>query len=205
VILPQTFHRRAFPVADRTRDGVLYETENPRLTALRLCREKISENRAGLDPYDSTIFILVARPHEVVFVERMLGLLGEIRNTSDEQGGGKRFRVIVALDVRAELHLDSVHAPIKDDEPLASRGVTVLHHSRADDHEAILRVVHPLQLVVDNTDPEPIPIMRAAMDRAARLAALRVDCGCGAPAGLECRCTVGERLASAVQNRNEVH
>lgn len=186
--------RRPFPVAARARTGELYETEHPRLAALRFCREKIVENRAGLDPYDDTVFVLVAREHETVWARHMLDLVGVVIGEAPEPGGGMRYRAVLESDVRVELGCDTPHPPIKADEALASRGVDA-------PAEAILHVLHPpkqhLQLVVDNGDPDPVPAFRPQLERAARAAALQVDCGCGAPSGMACACTVGERLASA--------
>jgi hypothetical protein len=197
-----TLHRRPFPVADRTRNGEPYRIMNPRLAAIDLLREKIADRKAGLDPYDTSIFILVARPDEKVWANRALELCGIVLSTSvDTAEGGRRFRTHLADDVRVELGLDSANPPLMDDEPLASRSVD-------SPPEAILHVLHPprhFEVLEGGGEERPVPIMQAAMDRAARLAALRVDCGCGAPAGMECRCTVGERLASAAANRNEVH
>lgn len=53
----------------------------------------------------------------------------------------------------------------------------------------------PLSLVEVAADPTP-PLMREPMRRAQHAAAVRADCGCGAPAGLECRCTDEQRLAT---------
>jgi hypothetical protein len=199
--MPTLGWHRPFPVADRTRDGDPYRLMHPRLAAIDLLREKIADQKAGLDPYDRGVFILEARPDETVWANRALNLVGHVLPTSTGTAeGGRRFRVAVYDDVRTELGLDSPNPPLMEDEPLASRSVD-------SPPEAILHALHPaqpnLRLVAD---PKPIPIMQAAMDRAMQLAALRVDCvTCGIAAGIPCACTVGERLASAAANGNEVH
>src|SRR4051812_34252047 len=99
---------RPFPVADRTRDGDPYRMMHPRLAAIGLLREKITDRKAGLDPYDTSIFILVARPDEKVWANRALELCGIVLSTSVVTAeGGRRFRTHLADDVRAELGLDT--------------------------------------------------------------------------------------------------
>lgn len=115
--------RRAFPVADRFRDGILVETRHPRLEAIRFLRERIADGRAGLDPFDPTIFIVHALPHERVFGYRCLELCGEVLTTGDNEDGSRRMRATLAPDVRGELELSKPGAPLMLDEPLASRGV----------------------------------------------------------------------------------
>lgn len=219
---------RPFPVADRTRDGELYRTMHPRLAAIDLLREKAVDGRAGVDTYDASVFILDALPHEIVWARRCLLLCGELIGERELGRGRVRYRAILEADVRATLDLDEEpRRYVITDEPLASRGVEA-------PPEAILHVLHPpkpqLRLIDEpgqqecrdcgrlfGYDPdadrcpacvaveEEQPVMRAALDRACQLAALRVDCGCGAPAGTTCGCTASERLASAALNRNEVH
>src|SRR5437868_5869834 len=113
---------RPFPVADRFRDGAIVEAMHPRIAAIRLLREHIADRRAGLDPYDDTIFVLVAHEHERVWCNRALELTGLVL-TYLPDGDGIRFRAILEADVRQELGLDGPDAPTMGDEPLASRGV----------------------------------------------------------------------------------
>lgn len=120
---PLLTRRRPIPVADRSRDGDLYEHMHPRLAAIRLLREKIADHQAGLDPYDRRTLIVDAREHERVWVHRCLELTGlVVGSTLNWQGsGGVRYRAIVEADVRAELDIDRFDAPVLRDEPLASR------------------------------------------------------------------------------------
>ena len=117
----------AFPVADRSRDGQLYETEHPRLAAIRHLREAIADGRAGLDPYDETIFLVDARDHERVWTNLCLELCGlKVGATLNWNGTGIiRYRGVLEADVRQELGLDSPGALVLRDEPLASRMVDV--------------------------------------------------------------------------------
>lgn len=99
--------RRPFPVADRSRDGDLYESEHPRLAAIRHLRELVRDGRAGLDQHDATVLVLDVRPHEQVWARSAVELTGlflsEIRSAA---GGFCRYRMIVEADVRQELGLD---------------------------------------------------------------------------------------------------
>lgn len=199
--------RAPFPVADRTRDGLLYETEHPRLTALRFCREHIADRLAGVDPYDEAVFILIARPHEVAFARRMLDLVGERLSQTANEDGSVRYRAILEADARVEFNLDETrNRPVMEDEPLASRAVAP--------DDAILRVLHPaqprLEVVPDASNVVQLqradrPLHADAMERARHLAALRVDCGCGALHGFECGCSDVDRLASAALRNGQVH
>ena len=112
---------RPFPVADRDRDGQPYEHAHPRLAAIRWLREKIADQQAGLDPFDPTIFVLLARPHEPVWAYRALELTGTVISRQHDGVGGQRLRAILEADVRAELGLDGPEPPKMADEPLASR------------------------------------------------------------------------------------
>lgn len=98
---------RPFPVADRTRDGDLYESYHPRLVAIRHLRDLLQEGRAGVDPHDETVFVLDVRPHEQAWARtavEMTGLfLSEIRS---DAGGFCRYRMILEADVRLELGVD---------------------------------------------------------------------------------------------------
>lgn len=113
--------RKAMPVADRTRDGELYEHEHPRIHATRFLRERIADGRGGLDPYDPTVFVLDAFQHERVWANRALELTGLVLRSRQLPYGGTRFRAVLEASVRAELGLDADGAPTMD-EPLASRG-----------------------------------------------------------------------------------
>jgi hypothetical protein len=115
--------RKAMPVADRDRQGNLYEHEHPRLAAIRFLRERIADKRAGLDQYDRSIFILAAAPHEKVWGNRALELCGIVLTAVPQPGGRTRYRAVLEADVRIELGLDAADAPMMD-EPLASRAVS---------------------------------------------------------------------------------
>lgn len=113
---------RPFPVADRMRDGTPVESMHPRLAAIRLLREHIADRRAGLDPYDPSIFILDAHEHERTWAYRCLELTGRVLDFR-RFGDGTRLRATLEADVRHELGLDTLDPPTMADEPLASRGV----------------------------------------------------------------------------------
>jgi hypothetical protein len=189
---------RPFPVADRTRDGELYRTMHPRLAAIDLLRDKCVDGKAGVDVYDPSVFIVDALPHEIVWVRRCLLLCGSVLGERDLGRGRIRYRGILADDVKADLDL-AMTPPryVIRDEPLASRGVD-------SPLEAILDVMHPDRLRVADDDVAPSQF-RPALERARQAAALRVDCGCGAPAGQVCRCDDVARMTSALPTRNEVH
>jgi hypothetical protein len=96
---------------------------SPRIAAIRLLKEKLDAGKAGLDPYDDTVLILLARQDEKVWTNRCLELTGLVLTALEQPGGGIRFRALVEANVRRELGLDSPNAPVMGDEPLASRGV----------------------------------------------------------------------------------
>jgi hypothetical protein len=96
--------------------------EHPRDAAVRHLRETIAAGRAGLDPYDETIFLLDATPNEIVWAGAVVNLTGLLLDvTGAPEKGGRRYRMILEADVRDELGLDAPDAPVVDDEPLASR------------------------------------------------------------------------------------
>jgi hypothetical protein len=100
--------------------------EHPRDAAVRHLRETIAAGRAGLDPYDETIFLLDATPNEVVWAGAVVNLTGLLLDvTGAPEKGGRRYRMILEADVRDELGLDAPGAPVVDDEPLASRRLTL--------------------------------------------------------------------------------
>lgn len=192
--------RKPFPVADRMRDGTPVESQHPKLRAIRYLREKIYDRQAGLDPYDRGVFVLIAHENELVWANRAIDLCGWVLPTStDTIDGGKRFRCALYDDVLADLGLTGAFPAVIEDEPLASRAV------RDTDPDAVLRVLHPLQprldLVPDLGDESEA---MAALKQARHTAALRVDCGCGAPAKQECGCDDVDRMTSALAQQNLV-
>ncbi len=123
---------RPFPVATGDRQARPYEHMNPRAAAIRLLDEKLRDRAAGLDVYDDTVFIMRARPNEIVWARRCLNLLGVPGIESAMEDGSFRLRGFLEPDVRLALGLDltvgddivvSPAAPRVDDEPLASRAV----------------------------------------------------------------------------------
>lgn len=114
--------RAPFPVADRSRDGDLYETQHPRLAAIRHLRELLQDGRAGLDPDDTTVLEIHALAHETVWVRSVVELTGLFLSQRDAGFGGRRFRMIVEADVRQELGLDQPGAPVFEEliEPTAA-------------------------------------------------------------------------------------
>jgi hypothetical protein len=96
---------------------------SPRIAAILLLKEKLDAGKVGLDPYDNTVLILLARQDERIWTNRCLELTGLVLTALEQPGGGIRFRALVEADVRRELGLDGPDAPTMDDEPLASRGV----------------------------------------------------------------------------------
>jgi hypothetical protein len=129
---------RPFPTADRSRDGDLYEHEHPRLAAIRHLREAIAAGRAGLDPYDETIFLFDALPNEVVWAGAVVNLTGLLLDVTGAPEGGRRYRMILEADVRQELDLDRCCPPTLDDEPLASRRLTLADEADVVAGEALL-------------------------------------------------------------------
>jgi hypothetical protein len=142
---------RPFPVAARSRAGDLYEHEHPRLAAIRHLREAIADRRGGLDPYDDTVFLLDAREHERVWARAAVEQTGLYLGETINDHGGIRYRMILEADVRAELGLDVCCPPSLDDEPLASRRLTI------DDEAALLAGEQKL------ANPDT-PVLRAVVD-----------------------------------------
>jgi hypothetical protein len=89
-------------------------TLTPRDAAIELLGEHLDDGRAGLDPYDETIFILDAHANERVWARRCLELTGIVVGERTREDGGVRFRAIVEADVRYALALDC-GAPTMDD------------------------------------------------------------------------------------------
>lgn len=234
---PNTHQVRPFPVAAQSRDGEAYRHMNPRLAAIDLLRGKVADRHAGVDHYDESVFIVDAHPHQILWVQKSLGLCGVLLGERLLENGMTRYRAVLEADVRVELNLDETrNRPVITDEPLASRAAP----RDTSGEDAILLVLHPnqprLRLLEPVDEPavqqcrdcgrlfphhpdadrcpacvaatlgdEPAPLLyRPALDRAARAAALRVPCGCGATVGEACGCTVGERLGSAAANGEPV-
>lgn len=170
---------------------------HPRDTAAQFLHDKIKAGEAGLDPWepDGAIFLVQAAPFERLWAHRAIALTGHLLEAVPHEGGW-RLRCVLEADVRQALGLDGASAPVMVDEPVPVYGVTVAKPAGLP--EPLIPFATPtLQLV--EADPE-LPAMRAPMLAAQRQAALRVDCACGAPAGLECRCADEVRLASPVWN-----
>lgn len=146
---------RPFPVADRSRDGELYEHMHPRLAAIRLLREKLADRHAGLDPYDGTIFLLQVHPDERVWANRAVELTGLVLDVR-RHGDGVRFRAVLEADVRHELGLDRPDAPILDEGPVASRGLRVLtlQEGRLADEGPAMRALHDAHAAYDRRYPD---------------------------------------------------
>lgn len=141
-------HRGAQPrpiaVAKHWADGTAIVDYHPRLKAVEWIRGKIADEKAGLDPWDPTIFIVVAFQYERVFGYRCLELCGEVLTTADNEDGTRRLRATLAADVRAELELSKPDAPLMLDEPLASRGVGPLLYVVEGDYEPTISGVRLL-------------------------------------------------------------
>lgn len=131
----------------------------PRDAAVRLLAEKIAAGKAGLDPYDKSIFILKAGPNERVWCYRVLELTGTVLSRAPRFGGGERFRALLEADVRNKLGLDRIYPPLMLDEPLASRAV---------DAPAFVALgpARPTLVVVDGpaAEPEAMVALRQAKD-----------------------------------------
>jgi hypothetical protein len=157
-----TRSKRPFPVADRFRDGTLVESEHPRAAAIRHLRETIADGRAGLDPFDRSLFILKALPHERTWAYRCLELCGTVIVRGETGGGGERLKAILEADVRMGLGLDGPDPATMRDEPLASRAVSAPTALM----DAIFGVP-PEQIPALHVLAETLePISKAAIDRA---------------------------------------
>lgn len=95
--------------------------ETPREIAVEWIREKVKAGKAGLDPYDPSVFVLAAGANERTWAYRSLELTGIVVSRT-VQDGGERFRAHLEADVRMELRLD-LDGCWMTDEPLASRSV----------------------------------------------------------------------------------
>jgi hypothetical protein len=160
--LPTRRHPRPFPVADRFRDGALVESEHPREAAIRHLRETIAAKRAGVDPFDRSLFILVALPHELTWAYRALELCGSVLVAGEMDGGGRRLKAILEADVRLALGLDLEGAP-EMEEPLASRAVDASATAIMDSIFSVLPEAPPILSVLAETQE---PVSRAAIERA---------------------------------------
>lgn len=96
---------------------------HPRDVATDWIRTKIQAGDAGLDPYDPSIFILVAGRNEKLWAYCTLELVGEVVTRVDQIGGRQRLRAVLEADARLALGLDETPAPLMLDEPLSSRSV----------------------------------------------------------------------------------
>lgn len=184
--------RAPFPVADRARDGDLYESMHPRLAAIRLLREKIAAGQAGLDPYQPSDFIVVAAANELRWARISVNYCGLVLTEFEQPGGGARFRVVLESDVRADLGLDSADPPYMADEPLASRRVDGADCADALATAAVYALNAPQHTQLITGEPLSLAALRAAK----HAAALSYDCSCGAPAGFTCKCSDDDRIAS---------
>jgi hypothetical protein len=157
-----TRSKRPFPVADRFRDGTLVESEHPRAAAIRHLRETIADKRAGVDPFDRSLFVLVALPHELTWAYRALELCGTVLVAGDMDGGRRRLKAILEADVRLALGLDLEGAP-EMEEPLASRAVDASATKIMDAIFGTLPEAPPILSVLAETQE---PVSAAAIERA---------------------------------------
>lgn len=97
--------------------------EAPRQAAIRFLAVKLAAGQAGLDPYDASVVLVDVAENEQVWARAAVECVGLFLH----QGGSQRIRMLLEADVRQELGLDAPDAPVMADEPLASRGLTVLH------------------------------------------------------------------------------
>jgi len=134
----------------------------PRDAAVQLLGEHLDDGRAGLDPYDATIFILDAHADEKVWAHRCLELTGLVVGISLNCDGRQttRYRAILEADVRYKLALDC-GAPTMDDEPLASRAAGAAMDATFAALPAAPRV---LTLVGGRLEPEAMVALRRAKD-----------------------------------------
>jgi hypothetical protein len=134
----------------------------PRDAAIELLGEHLDNGRAGLDPYDETIFILDAHANEHVWARRCLELTGIVVGVSLNSDGRQttRYRAILEADVRYKLALDC-GAPTMDDEPLASRAASAAMDATFAALPAAPRV---LTLVGGRLEPEAMVALRQAKD-----------------------------------------
>lgn len=114
---------RALAVATRWADGTDITEYQPRARAIQWLRERITDQAAGLDPYDSSVFIVDVGAHERVWGYRAFELAGTVLFRTETGHGGQRIRGILEADARDELGLDGLTPPLMGDEPLASRAV----------------------------------------------------------------------------------
>lgn len=168
--------------------------QTPRDSALEWATAKIERREAGLDPYDLTLLIVDAAVNETKWAECACSLVGLILDRRDRSDGTVRFKVLLEAGLDRRLGLSPAEGPFAVDEPLASRSLASTHGET----DPPLIPFAGLRLLEAPDEPMPVPAMREQMLRAQHAAALRVDCACGAPAGLECRCSDPARLASPV-------
>jgi len=157
--------------------------------ALDQMRDAINGGRAGLDPYDPSIFIYHAQRGEIIFTRLMIDVLGAVIASLAQPDGSTRYRAVLDERARADLGIDGAAAPVMDDEPLASR--------RAD---SLLTLIDEQQRLRNETfaAPPPVEPWRQAMETARHMAAVYHACGiCGALPQTECECSDEARLASA--------
>lgn len=123
--MPGTDNVRPFPVAKNWRDGSPVVGHHPRLRAIEYLDDRIADGKAGLDPYDPAIFIVLdADPIRMNAHLREVGVLLSSRLQSTPTRTVYRARAVIEADVRKRLGLDDTDtAPVMNDEPLASRAV----------------------------------------------------------------------------------
>jgi hypothetical protein len=133
----------------------------PRDAAIELLGEHLDNGRAGLDPYDETIFILDAHANEHVWAHRCLELTGIVVGVSLNFDGRQttRYRAILEADVRYALALDC-GAPTMPDEPLASRAVNAAMDATLD----ALPAAPPILAAVPDDESEGMAALRRAHD-----------------------------------------
>lgn len=102
-------------------------SETPREVAIDWIRSKIRDQKAGLDVFDPSIFVLVCGRFEKLWAFTTLELVGTVLARTDQPGGGQRIRAILEADARIALDLDGASPSWMLDEPLASRSVESTH------------------------------------------------------------------------------